>query len=169
MIATPHLKQPIVTRWGIACFGWSALHVASEQALEILTRYIKRGTRGLTMKKLTFEIRSPAIQQNAIQTIQQLLPSYDKPMIVTVQERTRSLDQNRKLWSVLHDISSQVVWHGMKLESEDWKHIFTAALKGQRSAPGINGGCSAGPINQQNARRRVYRAYRANPCVWCRA
>lgn len=92
------------------------------------------------MKKLTFEIRSPAIQQNAIQTIQQLLPSYDKPMIVTVQERTRSLDQNRKLWSVLHDISSQVVWHGMKLESEDWKYIFTAALKGQRSAPGINGG-----------------------------
>lgn len=28
----------------------------------------------------------------------------------------------------------------MKLDSEDWKHIFTAALKGQRSAPGINGG-----------------------------
>lgn len=28
----------------------------------------------------------------------------------------------------------------MKLSSEDWKNIFSASLKGQRSAPGLDGG-----------------------------
>ena len=34
------------------------------------------------MKKLTFEIRSPAHQQNAIQAIQQILPDPSKPIVV---------------------------------------------------------------------------------------
>ncbi len=46
----------------------------------------------------------------------------------------------RGLWATLGDIAKQVVWHGQKLSSEDWKHIFTASLKGQRSAPGLEGG-----------------------------
>lgn len=41
----------------------------------------------------------------------------------------------------------------MKLESEDWKHIFTAALKGQRSAPGINGGFVV--LGQSTSKMRV--------------
>lgn len=105
------------------------------------------------MRKLTFEIRSPAIQQNAIQTIQQLLPNYDKPMIVTIQERTRSLGQNRKLWALLGDVSRQVVWHGSKMDAEDWKHVFTAALKGQRSAPGLYGGFVV--LGQSTSRMRI--------------
>lgn len=91
------------------------------------------------MRKQTFEIRSPAIQQNAIQAIQQILPSYEKPMIVTVQERTRSLDQNRKLWACLHDVSTQVNWHGRWLDSDSWKAIFTAALKKQDVVPNLTG------------------------------
>ncbi len=47
------------------------------------------------MKKLTFEIRSPAHQQNAIHAVQQILPDPTKPIVVTIQERNRSLDQNR--------------------------------------------------------------------------
>lgn len=91
------------------------------------------------MRKQTFEIRSPVIQQNAIQAIQQILPNYEKPMIVTVQERTRSLDQNRKLWACLHDVSTQVNWHGRWLDSDSWKCIFTAALKKQDVVPNLNG------------------------------
>ncbi|EBG9567406.1 recombination protein NinB, partial [Salmonella enterica subsp. enterica] len=49
------------------------------------------------MKKLTFEIRSPAHQQSAIQAIQRILPDPTKPIVVIIQERNRSLDQNRKL------------------------------------------------------------------------
>ncbi|GDC94370.1 recombination protein [Escherichia coli] len=55
------------------------------------------------MKKLTFEIRSPAHQQNAIHAVQQILPDPTKPIVVTIQERNRSLDQNRKLWACLGD------------------------------------------------------------------
>lgn len=63
------------------------------------------------MKKLTFEIRSPAHQQNAIHAVQQILPDPTKPIVVTIQERNRSLDQNRKLWACL--VTSLVRLNGM--------------------------------------------------------
>lgn len=49
------------------------------------------------MRKQTFEIRTPLVQQNAIRAIQQIHPDPERPLIVTIQERTRSLDQNRRL------------------------------------------------------------------------
>ncbi|EOU9609855.1 recombination protein NinB [Cronobacter dublinensis] len=105
------------------------------------------------MRKQTFEIRTPLVQQNAIRTIQQIHPDFERPLIVIVQEKTRSVEQNKRLWATLRDVSEQVVWHGMKLDSEDWKHIFTAALKGQRSAPGINGGFVV--LGQSTSKMRV--------------
>lgn len=89
------------------------------------------------MRKQVFEIRSPVIQQNAIQYIQQIYPNHEKPLIVTIQEKSRSLDQNRRLWATLRDISEQVNWHGRKLDSESWKCIFTAALKKQDVVPNL--------------------------------
>lgn len=53
---------------------------------------------------------------------------------------TRTNPQNAQLWAILDDLSSQVVWHGQKLPSEEWKDICTAALKRQRVLPGIDGG-----------------------------
>lgn len=79
------------------------------------------------MKKLTFEIRSPAHQQNAIHAVQQILPDPTKPIVVTIQERNRSLDQNRKLWACLGDVSRQVEWHGRWLDAESWKCVFSYA------------------------------------------
>lgn len=89
------------------------------------------------MRKQVFEIRSPVIQQNAIQYIQQIYPNHEKPLIVTIQEKSRSLEQNRRLWATLRDISEQVNWHGRKLDSESWKCIFTAALKKQDVVPNL--------------------------------
>lgn len=88
------------------------------------------------MKTIRYHLIDESVRYNAIQFIR----TCNLDLIVEVKQRTRSLDQNRRLWATLRDVSEQVVWHGMKLDSEDWKHIFTAALKGQRSAPGINGG-----------------------------
>lgn len=48
------------------------------------------------MKKLTFEIRSPAHQQNAIHAVQQILPDPTKPIVVIIQERNRSIRQNAR-------------------------------------------------------------------------
>lgn len=60
--------------------------------------------------------------------------------IVTIHEPTRTLDQNAKLWPMLGDISKQVDWYGQKLTDEEWKDVFSAALKKQKVVPGLDGG-----------------------------
>jgi hypothetical protein len=60
--------------------------------------------------------------------------------ICRVTDATRSLDQNAKLWPLLTDISSQVIWYGQRLNPDDWKSVFTAALKKSRVVPGLDGG-----------------------------
>lgn len=59
--------------------------------------------------------------------------------IVTIKEPTRTLDQNAALWPLLDEISAQVDWHGQKLSSEDWKHIFTSTLRKLRIMPNLDG------------------------------
>ena len=59
--------------------------------------------------------------------------------IVEIKEPNRSLEQNSKLWSLLHDLSVQVNWHGNKLTEENWKDILSASLKRQKVVPGIDG------------------------------
>lgn len=58
---------------------------------------------------------------------------------------TRSIEQNRIMWSCLNDIARQVEWFvdGQKvlLDAEEWKEILSAGLrKTQRVAAGIEGG-----------------------------
>lgn len=65
--------------------------------------------------------------------------------VVKVEPEKRTLDQNAKLWPMLSDISHQLLWpvdgELQHLIEEDWKDIFTAALrKHQRMAKGIDGG-----------------------------
>jgi hypothetical protein len=59
---------------------------------------------------------------------------------VVIKEPTRTSEQNKKMWAMLNDISSQIVWHANKLTADEWKDVFTAALKRQRAVPGIDGG-----------------------------
>ncbi|TKI03556.1 recombination protein NinB [Martelella alba] len=91
------------------------------------------------MDKQVYYLRTPEIRQNLIDHIRQLPLSSDKPLTITIQERSRSLDQNRKLWATLSDVSRQVNWHGRWLDSESWKAIFTAALKKQDVVPNLTG------------------------------
>jgi hypothetical protein len=41
---------------------------------------------------------------------------------------------------MLSDISNQVDWYGQKLTPENWKDVFTAALRRSKVVPGIDGG-----------------------------
>jgi hypothetical protein len=52
----------------------------------------------------------------------------------------RTLEQNALMWSLLDQISAQVVWYGEKLSAEEWKDVCTAALRGHRVVPGIERG-----------------------------
>ena len=60
--------------------------------------------------------------------------------VLTIRPETRSLQQNARLWGMLNDISQQVDWYGRKLTPENWKHVFSAALKKQDVVPGLDGG-----------------------------
>lgn len=59
---------------------------------------------------------------------------------VSFKASKRSLPQNAMMWARLSDIAARVEWHGMRLSAEDWKDIFTAALKRSRVVPGLDGG-----------------------------
>jgi len=59
---------------------------------------------------------------------------------VEVKPKTRTLEQNRRMWAMLTDVANQVVWHGKTLTPENWKDIFSSALKKQEVVPGIDGG-----------------------------
>jgi len=61
-------------------------------------------------------------------------------MVLEIKPSTRSLEQNARLWAMLTDISKQVDWYGRKLSPDDWKHVFSAALKKQDVVPGLDGG-----------------------------
>ena len=58
---------------------------------------------------------------------------------VTLQEPTRTLDQNALLWALLTDVSRQVEWYGRQLGPEDWKHVFTASLRRLDVVPNLEG------------------------------
>ena len=75
------------------------------------------------------------------------------PVSMFLGRPRRTLDQNDKLWPMLADISRQVQWAGMWLKPEDWKDLFTAALRGQRVVPGIDGGFVA--LGQRTSKMSV--------------
>lgn len=41
---------------------------------------------------------------------------------------------------MLAEISQQVDWYGQKLTAEEWKDVFSAAMKRTKVVPGIDGG-----------------------------
>lgn len=63
----------------------------------------------------------------------------EQPMVIEVKERTRSTEQNARMWAMLTEVSNQVVWYGRKLTPEEWKHVFSASLKKQDVVPGLHG------------------------------
>ena len=61
-------------------------------------------------------------------------------MVVEVREETRSVAQNARLWAMLEDIARQVDWYGQKLTKDEWKDVFSAAMKRTKVVPGLDGG-----------------------------
>lgn len=59
---------------------------------------------------------------------------------VSFKASKRSLPQNALMWARLTEVSQQIEWHGTKLTPDDWKDVFTAALKRSRVVPGLDGG-----------------------------
>lgn len=83
-----------------------------------------------------FVLAHPEARRRAALEIQTAPDGY----VVKISEPTRNLEQNAALWALLADVSRQVEWYGRKLSPEDWKAVFTAALKKSDVVPGIDGG-----------------------------
>lgn len=82
-----------------------------------------------------FYLEHDIARRNAIRAVE----SAPTGLMVVIQEKTRSLDQNALLWPLLTAVSNQVIWHGTKLSPDEWKDVFTAALKKQKVVLGIDG------------------------------
>ena len=92
--------------------------------------------------KIIVLIRSELQKELLSSKISNLPVDEDHPIQVVISEETkkRSIPQNRIMWGMLGDISKQVEWYGMMLLDNEWKDIFTASLKKQKVAPGLDGG-----------------------------
>lgn len=88
------------------------------------------------MSKQIFVMAHDMARRRAFEAIKSCPDGY----VVTVCEPSRSLSQNARLWPMLSDISRQVDWYGQRLTPEEWKDVFSAALKAQKVVPGLNGG-----------------------------
>ena len=86
--------------------------------------------------KRTFHLNNNDIRHRAAAACMTAPEGYQ----VIVKEPARTLDQNAKIWPMLHDLAQQVEWYGHKLTPEEWKDLMTAGLKKQRAVPGIDGG-----------------------------
>jgi hypothetical protein len=84
-------------------------------------------------------VQAMKVLQAAWRTIKPII-AQGQAMVMTIKPETRTNAQNDKMWAMLTDVSNQVEWHGRYLAPEDWKHIFSAALKAQEAVPGIHGG-----------------------------
>lgn len=82
---------------------------------------------------MKFYLTHDTARQNALEAVKSAPDGYQ----VDIKPRSRSTAQNSRLWALLHDISSQVSWHGKKLSEEDWKTIFTAGLRKQTAVPNL--------------------------------
>lgn len=59
---------------------------------------------------------------------------------LTFKRNKRSLPQNERLWAMLGEVATQVQWHGLWLDSEDWKKVFLKGLKRElRLVPDLDG------------------------------
>lgn len=92
--------------------------------------------------KASIVLREPV---SAYKAITELWPSIKAWLVaghqlcIEVKPKTRSLEQNARMWAMLTDVSKQVVWHGRKLTPESWKCVFSASLKKQDVVPGLHG------------------------------
>ena len=59
--------------------------------------------------------------------------------VCVIKEKTRTTDQNAKMWPMLRDLSKQVEYHGYHLSEEEWKDFAVATRKQQKFVPNIDG------------------------------
>ena len=92
--------------------------------------------------KRIFRLVHPEARRRAMACVADAPENY----VVTVQEPTRSTNQNAAQWPILEAFAEQLQWpvNGsmVSLTAEEFKNVLTAAFQGEtvRLAQGLNGG-----------------------------
>jgi hypothetical protein len=64
--------------------------------------------------------------------------------VATLKGVKRSIPQNSRLWAMLTDVARQAEWAGKKRTTEQWKDLFSGAVKAAagdlEAVPGLEGG-----------------------------
>lgn len=59
---------------------------------------------------------------------------------VEVKAPQRTTDQNARMWAALSDLATQLPYHGIRLNADDWKLLMLDALKREvRMVPNLDG------------------------------
>lgn len=85
-----------------------------------------------------YRLINPIIQLNAIRFIEQLPTDSERPLVITIGESTRTLEQNALMWPLLQCLERQTDWHGMKLSAEEWKDLLSAGLAKSKVVPNLD-------------------------------
>ncbi len=106
-------------------------------------------------------VKSEGDLQGAIQWVYDMSSRGLKagPVVITLGREERTDEQNDKQWPMLRDISNQVEWFGQKHSPEDWKDILSAAWKGQKLVPGVNGGFVALGVRTSKISKEEFSEY----------
>lgn len=95
-------------------------------------------------KKLSRVIRTQADVAPVLAWVRQILaktlPGGEVALWLGRPEQRRSTAQNAKMWAMLTDIASQTDWHGQRLDQDQWKDLFSAAVREQTAVPGLFSG-----------------------------
>lgn len=59
---------------------------------------------------------------------------------LTFKASKRSVDQNSRMWALLSIVAAQLVWHGQKYSTAEWKDYFMHAYRGEKWMPAEDGG-----------------------------
>lgn len=92
--------------------------------------------------KRVFKMVHAQARRGALECVQQAPEGY----VVTVQEPTRSLDQNAAMWPILQAFADQLQWpvNGAMvwMTPDEWKDVLSAAFRREsvRVAMGMDGG-----------------------------
>ena len=85
---------------------------------------------------MRFWLNHSTARKRAVQAIQDSPDGYR----VTIDPPGRTSEQNDRFHAMLQDVAEQKQWHGERLDIEEWKRLFSAAVFKEKMLPGISGG-----------------------------
>ena len=76
----------------------------------------------------------------ALQALLMHLRGRSQPFNIAISDgEKRSIDQNRRMWAMLNEISQKATHHGVQYAPEDWKTLFMLAMgREMRMAPSLD-------------------------------